>query len=101
MKNALALLTAALILLTTPAATLARGGRAHDHGDRGWQQRNLVWQGFQQDHWNHHGPPKHWKRHHGDHGCGPVRFRPQRHHRHHHPDRVFIGVPGVVLQLRW
>ena len=101
MKHALALLTAALFLLTTPAVSLARGGRGHDHGDRQWQQRNLVQQRFQQDRRGLHGPPKNWKRHHGDHGCGPVRSRPRRHHRHQHLERLFIGVPGVVLQFRW
>ena len=102
MRTTLALLTAALFLLTTPALSLARDGRGHADGPRDRQERGWVQQRPDHDQRRNHQPPRQWRQHYTGNRWGCGHYRPQ-HHRHGHPyrDRLFIGLPSVAFQFRW
>ena len=97
MKTTLALLAATLLLLTTPALSLAHGGRSdgpRDRQERGWVQQRPH------DHCRGHHPPKHWQRNQKGHRGG-YGYYPQRLNGHQHRDRLILGLPSLVFQVRW
>ena len=111
MKSAPALIAAALLLLATPALSMAHGNRGPDDGyrdreSRSWtkgQPNHASWDGRR----NHHRPPQHWKGHNRGKGqeweYGHHRHKKHHYRQHHghHRERLYLGVPRCVFQLRW
>ncbi len=99
MKTTLALLTATLLLLTTPALSLAHDGRGEGPRDR--QERSWVQQRSHHDDRRGHHPPKHWQKHHKSPREGYGYYRPQQYHGYPHRDRLILGLPSLMFQFRW
>ena len=111
MKRVPELIVAALLLLTTPALSMAQRNRGPDDGYRDRGARS--WMKGQPDHasWagrrDHHRPSQHWKGHNRGNGQewkhGHHRHKKHHYRQHHgqHRERLYVGVPTFVFQVRW
>ncbi|HSH68746.1 MAG TPA: hypothetical protein VK997_02430 [Deferrisomatales bacterium] len=99
MKTTLVLLTATLLVLATPALSLSHDRRGDGLGDRharSWEQQRSPC-----DAPRGHQPPGHWQRQHKRHGGGYGYCRLHQSYGHRHRDRLFLGLPSLVFQVRW